>query len=369
MLRHRFYKMKNKYIEYIIKNGINLQKNQIVEIVCSSYLADFISDLEHACLKFGASSVYVKYIDGNLLQQKINLDYKLFIDEEVQRYENLILKGFSRIIIQSPFLIPMTLNEDKKIIYEDCQKRLSFVKDYFLNNESSKTICLASNPYWAAKLRITEDELWNIIYKYAFLDNKIDNYLNYLDGLNIKSLHFKNKIGTNLILDLTSNFKFQGRYQYTKSNLRYQPNIPSLEIYTAPNKYTVNGVVYSTKPLYYYGNVIDNWYICFKNGKVSESKNLASILSLDPNLSYIGEIALCETHDNINYYSTLLNENTSAHLALGMAYKYGISDITNINECQYHIDLSFGSEDLEVTAITNDFKSITIMENGKFKYD
>lgn len=361
--------MQNKYIEYIIKNGINLQKNQIVEIVGSSYLIDFISNLKSACLKFGASSVYIKYIDGNSLQQKINLDYNLYIDEEVIKYQDLVLKGFSRIILQSPFLIPMTLNDEKKSIYEDCQKKLSFVKDYFLNNESTKTICLVANPYWAAKLRISENELWNSIYKYTFIENNIDQFLNYLNSLKIKSLHFKNSLGTNFILDLTDNFIFQGRHQITKSNIKYQPNIPSLEIYTAPNKYSVNGVVYSTKPLYYYGNVIDNWFISFKNGKIIESKGLASIISLDPNLSYTGEIALCEAYDNINYYSTLLNENTSAHLALGMAYKYGISDTTNINECPYHIDLSFGSDDLEVTAITNEYRSITIMEAGKFKYE
>lgn len=361
--------MQNKYINYIIKNGINLQKNQIVEIVGSSYLTNFISNLKSACLEHGASSVYVKYIDGAALQQKINLDYNLYIEEEIKKYKELITNGFSRIIIQSPFLIPMTLNEDKKDIYESCQRQLAFVKDYFLNNEASKTICLASNPYWAAKLRKSEEELWDDIYKYTFMDNELDNVLVYLNNLNIKTLHFKNSLGTNLILDLTNDFEFQGRNQYTKNNIKYQPNIPSLELYTAPNKYSLNGVVYSTKPLYYYGNVIDDWFIKFKNGKIVESKGLASIISLDPNLSYAGEIALCEAFDNINYYSTLLNENTSAHLALGMAYEYGIKDKTNINTCGYHIDLSFGSADLEVTAITKEFRSVTIMENGKFIYE
>lgn len=361
--------MLNKYIEYIIKNGINLQKNQIVEIVCSSYLTDFISRLKAACFELGASSVYVKYIDGDILERKINLDYNLYIDEEVEKYNNLVQKGFSRIIIQSPFLIPMTLHEGKKEIYLECQKKLAFVKKYFLDNNSTKTICLASNPYWATKLRISEEELWDIIYKYSFMDNNIEQYLNYLNSLNIVSLHFKNSLGTNFITDLTPDFIFQGKYQYTKTNIKYQPNIPSLEIYTAPNKYGVNGCVYSTKPLYYYGDVIDKWYLNFKNGKIIESKGLAGILSFDPNLMYAGEIAICETYDDINYYSTLLNENTSAHLALGMAYEYGISCIEYINKCPYHIDLAFGSDDLEITAITIDSKKITIMENGRLKYE
>ena len=51
---------KNNYINYIIRRALNLQPGQMVEIVGSSYLKEFVELLSLACLKFGASKIYVK---------------------------------------------------------------------------------------------------------------------------------------------------------------------------------------------------------------------------------------------------------------------------------------------------------------------
>lgn len=360
--------MLNNYINYIISKGINLHKNQIVEIVCSSYLKKFINELKNACLKFGASSVYIKYVDGMELQQKIMDGYKLYINEDIENYTRLIANGFCRIVVQSPFLIPMILSNDKIYEYQQCLKKLEFVQTYFNNLKSSKTVCLASNPYWASKLRMKEEELWERIIRLSIKDVYLENIKDYINSLSLRSLSFNNSLGTNLQVYLTKNCVFQGRKQKTISGIEFQPNIPSLEIYTAPNKYSIYGTVVSTKPLYYRGDVIEKWKLVFKDGKVIQSNGLDKIINLHPKLSYVGEIALCETIDEINYFSTLLNENTCCHLALGNAYEYGIIEKDKINHCPYHIDLSFGSGDLKVIG-----KSLTqeyvLLENGKFRYE
>ena len=55
---------KNKYINYIIDRGINLQPNQYVEIYSSIYIKDFAIELKKACLNKGASFVYIDFYDS-----------------------------------------------------------------------------------------------------------------------------------------------------------------------------------------------------------------------------------------------------------------------------------------------------------------
>ena len=106
----------NNYIEYIIKKGIHLQMGQPVEIVCSWYLKDFIEILKNACLKYGASSIYIHYTDGPDLERKINAGYDMYIEQDIALYQTLIHQHFCRIHVQSPFLFPLITN--KKQEYE-----------------------------------------------------------------------------------------------------------------------------------------------------------------------------------------------------------------------------------------------------------
>ncbi len=358
----------NNYIEYILKNGIHLQMGQPVEIVCSWYLKDFIEILKNACLKFGASSIYIHHTDGPDLERKINVGYDLYIEQDIALYQTLIHHHFCRIHVQSPFLFPLITNKEKEYNYKKSLTRLQFVNEYFNKKLGQKTICLAANPYWAAKLRISEEKLWDIIYFYSLKKSKLEDIQKDLSFLHLTSLQFITYQGTNLEVGLTNNFVFQGRTQYTADGISYQPNIPCLELYTAPNKNKVNGILNSNKPLYYQGRVIPEYQLEFQNGKVVSSKGLEDILIKHKNLSYVGEIALVDSFNQENYYATLLNENTSCHLALGNAYPYGITELDKINHCPYHIDIPIGDESLTVTGKTSDGEYILIQQ-GRWVYE
>ncbi len=356
------------YIKYIIEQGINLQKGRPVEIIGSIYIQEFINKLKHACLKKGASSVYITYIDSNDLKDKIEEDYSQFIHQDIEKYQKLISEKFSRIIVQSPFLVPFILSNKKRMVYNECLKKLNFVNEYFDNQISSKTICLSANPYWASKLNIKEEMLWEIIIKYSLRESKLEKNKESISNLKLEKLFFRNSSGTNLEVQLTNNFVFQGKNQYTIDRIRFQPNIPCLELYTAPMKYNVNGTIVSSKGLYYKGIYIKDFFIQFLNGKIVSSKGLKEILSLHPNIFYMGEISLVETIEELDTYSMLLNENFGCHFALGNAYKHGIKEIESINVCPYHIDLTFGTKDIEVIG-TKGNNTYILIKNGKFIYE
>ncbi len=351
------------YFDFIVTSGLNLKEGQLVEIVGSSYIKSYIDKIKEACLKFGASFVYVKFTDGEELQNKISNGYHNYILEDIKYYKYLIENKFTRIVLTSPFTIPLSLNKNDILEYHNCQRELAFVNDYFKNLEAQRTIVSIANCYWAAKLQITEAELWEKIL--SFLDKKGTIDSNWLDSLNLKKLKFETKSGTSLSVELTDNFKFQNKYLYTKNSIKFQPNIPCLEVYTSPIKYGINGILQSSKPLYYKGNVIDNYFVKFKDGHVID-QNLGDLIMIDDTMYYAGEIALVNLFDKTNYYATILNENSGCHLALGYAYEYGISDLRLINSSDHHVDLVFGDETTNCVGFTRDGDKIILFKDGKY---
>ena len=155
--------------------------------------------------------------------------------------------------------------------------------------------------------------------------------------------------------------------------------MPSYEVFTSPHRLSTEGIVYSSKPLFYNGTIIDEFYLKFKNGKVVEfdakkgKSALASIINFDDGSAYLGECALVEVDSpisktNIIFKTTLLDENASCHLALGRGFGSGSKARLlkkGINFSDIHVDFMIGTKDLNITGYKNG-KSYLIMKNGKF---
>lgn len=357
----------NEYIRYILEKGINLQPGQPVEIVCSWYLKNFIESLKNACLKLGASSIYIHYSDGPDFEQRLQEGYDLYLEEDIRKYNFLIANHFCRIHIQSPFLFPLAVDKAAEHIYRRSLAKLEFVSEYFQKNLGQRTMCLAANPYWAAKLKISEAELWNIIFDFTQRESLLETIRDRLTTLKVESLYFTSERGTNLTVELTKDFAFQGKHQRTASGIVFQPNIPCLEIYTAPDKYGVNGTLVSEKPLYLRGRSIPYYRLVFENGKAVVLEGLEDILA-DEGLLYTGEIAMVANWSERSYYAALLDENCSCHLALGNAYPYGIYEKDRINHCPYHIDLPVGGRSLKVVGRRETYE-YTLIKQGKWVYE
>ena len=74
-------------------------------------------------------------------------------------------------------------------------------------------------------------------------------------------------------------------------------NIPDGEVFTAPVKYSVNGVIQFNTPTVYEGKRFENIRLVFKDGKIikatsSDTIALNAILDTDDGATYVGEFAL-----------------------------------------------------------------------------
>lgn len=120
-------------------------------------------------------------------------------------------------------------------------------------------------------------------------------------------------------------------------------NIPDGELYTAPIKDSVNGVISYNTPSVYEGFTFENVVFEFKDGKIvnatsNNTKKLNEILDSDEGARYIGEFAF-----GVNPYilkpmkDTLFDEKISGsiHFTPGQAYKQA----DNGNKSNVHWDL------------------------------
>lgn len=177
-------------------------------------------------------------------------------------------------------------------------------------------------------MRLKEEdpiEAWNK--HISILQTKVEE----LNFNNFKYLHYTNSLGTDLKIELVKNHIWCGGDDTAEAGFKFIANMPTEEVFTTPKLNGVNGIVYSSKPLSYCGNLINNFSITFKDGKVSDCtaevglEILKDIINTDEGSKRLGEVALVPydspiSKSDIIFYNTLYDENASCHLALGSSY-------------------------------------------------
>ena len=211
--------------------------------------------------------------------------------------------------------------------------------------------------------------------------------MKYLDLQQFKSLIFITR-KSRLDVELVENHKWTGGCEITNTGIRYMPNFPTQEIFTAPKKTGITGIMCNTKPLCYGGRIIDDFQLNFENGKVIDyypkdnHSIIDEIINLDESNHYPGEIAILPGETEISktcvvFQSTLLDENAACHLALGCAYPCSINHETKfekeefeklgLNYSNYHIDVMFGDDSITIQAISKNNEIKLLMENGEWR--
>ena len=401
-----------KLAKLAVKVGANVQTGQTVVLRSNTESRELAREVVRAAYEVGARKVIIDWNDEFVTKYA----YEHQDDETLKEVPDYIVSKNQYYVDQNACFISITspmpgLNKDidsKKVQMAGIasQQKLGFVREYTMGNKAQWTIIGASNKIWATKVfpDLPEDEaveaLWDAIFaasRVTLENDPIEDWKNHnkllrahadlLNNYNFKELHFKNSLGTDLVVGLVDNHIWAAGGEVAANGFYFNPNIPTEEAFTMPHKFMTQGKVVATKPLNYNGKLIENFSIEFDQGKVvnfqaeKEVEALESILNFDDNARYIGEIALI-SHDspisntNILFYNTLYDENASCHMALGRAYpmniKNGIgADVKDLepkgyNNSMVHVDFMFGSSDMEITGITQDGKKIKVFENGNF---
>jgi aminopeptidase len=405
-------KLMEKLAELAVKVGANVQKDQMVVVNSSTETKELARMITKKAYEAGAKKVMVNWADDYVSRyglDSMSVETLSTVPEwQIDKYKELVKEGACVISITSP--IPgLNKGVDPKKMQEASiarSKALSFYQDHMMGNRSQWTIVAAPNPVWAKRVfpDLEEDQaidaLWDAILQASRVtedndpiqewkehNDRLLTHNKILNDYQFDHLHFKNSLGTDITIKLVENHVWAGGGETSTKGVWFNPNIPTEENFTMPHKTGVNGKVVATKPLNYQGNLIEDFWLEFKDGQVvdydakKEKDALKNLIEYDEGSSYLGEIALISydspiSNSGILFFNTLFDENASCHMALGRAYPMNIkggteADLEDLKAKGYnfsmaHSDFMFGSADLQITGTTKDGKKVTIFKDGDF---
>jgi aminopeptidase len=193
------------------------------------------------------------------------------------------------------------------------------------------------------------------------------------------AVHFQGP-GTDLRIGLLPTSRFMAARFETVDGIVHMPNLPSEEIFSAPDPQRADGVVRATKPLVVGGSIIRGLEVEFRAGEVVriDAQDNAEVLrgyaGRDDGASRLGEVALVDAEGRIGkldtvFYDTLLDENAASHIALGNAYTMNVDepDYPRLNQSQIHVDFMIGGDDVSVTGIARGGERVAVLRRGAWQ--
>lgn len=391
-----------KYARFLIRDCLKLEKGQPLLVVGYVEIQDFIELVKEEAKQLGSGEILTICMD-RLKLRELYLHHTL---EEClesplldRQYYNLIAeKNGALLSLNSPY--PHINDGVDSQLLGDISRSLEKRIAYFRQKQEQETLawCIAAvaNPIWAQEILPNDEQalqtLWNYILDICHIDEEqpevvwerhfsdLDRICQILNTSQIKTLHYRSTNGTDFSIDLPDDYRFT-----SAKESKYIVNMPSLEVFTTPVRNSMNGIVYSTKPLYYNGVEITDFWISFSNGRAvlwdakTNKDMLTQIIETDEGSHYLGEVALISYDSKINqsgivFQTTLYDENASCHLALGRGFKecFRSGDIKTMKELESlglnlsstHVDFMIGSRDLSVVAQLRDGTEMILMKDG-----
>ena len=382
------------YAKLIVRVGANVQKGQEVRVFASLDQPEFIKMLAEECYKAGASRVTVDWNYPELT--KLSARYMKLRDlSETREWEKARMQDMVdhlpvRIFIESED--PDGLRGINPKYFKAFAARIKISKPYRDAIDNKHQWCIAAVPgeAWAKKVhpelskRAAVEQLWKDILYTARADGEdpiadweehnrdLKARSKYLNDLHLRELRYHSANGTDFKVGLIPTAEFHAGRDTTMQGVVYDPNMPTEEVFTSPDRRTAEGIVYATKPLSYQGQLIENFSVRFEKGRAVEVKAekgqdvLEQIISMDEGCHYLGECALVPKESPIHqsgllFYNTLFDENAACHLALGFGFDECVKGFENmtkeelyeigVNDAGNHTDFMIGSDDLSIDGV------------------
>lgn len=400
-----------KYAELILKVGLKIKEGDKLVLRCSIEARDFAVECTKKAYELGAGEVVVDYRDqviSRLKYENESLDILTDVPKHKVDKENYYMENKAKYLSVTGSDPDAFKGVDAEKLFKSNLANSKALRDFsakMMANYVSWIVVGASIPSWALKVfpDLEESEavrrLWFEIFNSVrlfeedpikALENHVANlnrYSKFLNEAKFEKLIYKSQRGTDLEVGLPKGYIFAGAGDVNSDGEEFIANMPSEEVFSAPRLDGVNGKVYSTLPLNYNGNLIEDFYLVFKDGEVVDydaragKEYLKNILDTDEGAKRLGEVALVSYNTPISmrkvlFYNTLYDENASCHFALGKSYptcleggeKLSIEELKErgMNDSLTHVDFMVGDETTEIIGVKENGDQVQIFKEGNF---
>ena len=398
-----------EYAKLLVRCGINVQKGQEVTIYAGLDQPEFVQMVVEEAYKAKAKKVVVEWNYQPLT--KVHYRYQSVKTlGTVEEWQKARQQHFCDVLPARLHLTSADPDGLKGVNMAKMAKarQMSYpiLKPYSDQRDNKEQWCIAAVPgvAWAKKMfpgmsknqaveklweailtaaRVTEDPIAAWAEHNANLKARCD----YLNSLNIEKLHYFCENGTDLTVGMIPESNWRGGGDTSLQGIYFNPNMPTEECFISPKRGEAEGIVYSTLPLSYNGQLIEKFWMRFENGKAVEvgaekgEELLKTMVSMDEGAAYLGECALVPQTSPINqtgllFYNTLFDENAVCHLAMGAGFSDTIRDYHNktLEECQalgvndsmIHVDFMIGCDTMDIDAICADGSVVPVFRGGNW---
>lgn len=399
-----------KYAEVIVKVGLNLQDNQELIITAPIESRPLVDLVTAEAYKAGSKLVTTFYVNENDIVNRLKYGTENTLDFAPDWLNSGIEKAFSdkaarlAIIGNNPELLKGFDTDKIGRISKANSKSRKGLMNLVTSSHSQWSIASYVTESWAKSVFSTMitseavDRLWNLVFSACRIDceNPIEEWKNHNEKLhirtdilnekNFKALRFLND-STNLTVGLADNHIWCGGSKEGGSDVGFNANIPTEEVFTTPHRLNVNGTVSATKPLLFRGQKISGIKAVFSEGKIVDFsadegyEAFKQLIETDEGAARIGEVALVPHSSPISasgvlYNETLYDENASCHIAQGQSYSTCMASGTEeelfgygANKSNVHVDWMIGDGKTDVIGIHQDGTEEPIMISGEFVGD
>lgn len=402
-----------QYAELLVKVGMNVQPKQPVFIRSSVETLELTHLIVEEAYHCGASDVRVVYSDPTLKRLKFeNESVEHFANHELKSYDvearmDYVKRGAANLalISEDPDLMDGIDSQKLQAFQQQNARAFKGYMESVQKNQFPWVVAAFPSKAWAKRvypeLSVEEayikfiDEVFDIVRIDG--NDPVENWRQHIANLsvyaqklqqkNYHALHYVSE-GADLTVGLAKNHIWEDATSYVNGKEQaFIANIPTEEVFTAPDRNRVDGYVTNKLPLSYNGTIIDQFKLMFKDGEIidfSAEKGeavLKDLINTDEGSRRLGEVALVPddspiSNRNTIFYNTLFDENAACHLAIGSAYAFNIQGGTEmtveekiasgLNDSNVHVDFMIGSSDLTIYGIFEDGSKELVFENGNW---
>ena len=402
-----------QYAELLVKVGMNVQPKQPVFIRSSVETLELTHLIVEEAYHCGASDVRVVYSDPTLKRLKFeNESVEHFANHEIKSYDvearmDYVKRGAANLalISEDPDLMDGIDSQKLQAFQQQNARAFKGYMESVQKNQFPWVVAAFPSKAWAKRVypELSVEEAYSKFIDEVFDIVRIDGndpvenwrqhianlsvYAQKLQQKNYHALHYVSE-GTDLTVGLAKNHIWEDATSYVNGKEQaFIANIPTEEVFTAPDRNRVDGYVTNKLPLSYNGTIIDQFKLMFKDGEIidfSAEKGeavLKDLINTDEGSRRLGEVALVPddspiSNRNTIFYNTLFDENAACHLAIGSAYAFNIQGGTEmtveekiasgLNDSNVHVDFMIGSSDLTIYGIFEDGSKELVFENGNW---
>jgi aminopeptidase len=390
------------YAQLAVRVGVNVQPGQRLAVNALLEHAPLVRAVAAEAYEAGASYVDALYVDQHVRRSQIEGSPEELLGWSppwiVQRLDELGADGGALLGITGNPEPELFADLDGTRVARSRMREATEASLRLTDGLINWSIVAFPNEGWAQTIfgEPDLDRLWEAVATAVRLDEPdpvaawkdhlaaLDVRARALNGRRFDSLHYRGP-GTDLTVGLHPDGDWLSAIDVSSAGIECVANMPTEEVFTAPDARRADGTVTATYPLQLQGTVIRNLSIRFEAGRAVEihaeegQDFIRAFAASDDGASRLGEVALVDRTSRVGqtglvFYDTLFDENAASHIALGSAISQAIPRAgglqgaerheQGINSSSLHADFMIGSTEVNVWGVTTDGAETPILAGG-----